>query len=95
MQEIGYKINTEIAPELPSEIAKRKHLKSHSEKKALAVLLKQKGTKNIKIKVFMRMCQDCHQFFCAVSKKYSEHDIQCVDPKGIHLFKHGVCYLCD
>eukprot|EP01083_Nonionella_stella_P023873 66025_1 len=101
MKEIDYKINTSICTELSSEIARQKHLKSHSEKKALAIVLKQEDfesfsdkDQNIKIKVGMKMCQDCHAFFCQVSKKYNEHNIQCVDPVGTHLFLNGVCQLC-
>eukprot|EP01083_Nonionella_stella_P271906 921853_1 len=101
MREIDYKINTSICTEMSSEIARQKHLKSHSEKKALAIVLKQEDfesfsdkDQNIKIKVGMKMCQDCHAFFCQVSKKYNEHNIQCVDPVGTHLFLNGVCQLC-
>merc|ERR1712129_4748 len=93
IQEIHYQIDTSICPELKSEFARQKHLKSHSEKKALAVLLKEKRStqdNTIKIKVDMKMCSDCHQFFAAVSKVYRQYDIQCVDPKGIHSFRNGV-----
>ena len=94
-----YKIDTSICPELKLEIAKQRHLKSHSEKKALAVLLSHKlkynePDKNIKIKVSMRMCSDCHSFFEHASREYPQFEILCVDPKGIHRFKEGVCWLC-
>ena len=105
MAEIGYVVDTSICPELPTESARRKHLKSHSEKKALAVLLHQKEAESKKgkdindstltVRVGMRMCADCHRFFCAVSRQYTRYNIRCIDPKGIHLFKNGVCYLCD
>eukprot|EP01083_Nonionella_stella_P149488 474936_1 len=95
MKATGYKINTSICPELPSEIARQRHLQSHSEKKALAILLSaDRCTENIKIKVKKKMCDDCHAFFCRVSKTYNQYNIECVDPKGIHRFKNGVCYLC-
>merc|ERR1712025_78291 len=79
MKEVDFKINTKICPELPSEIAREKHLKSHSEKKALAILLNS-NERNIKIKVARKMCADCHNFFCQISKKYNERSIECVDP---------------
>eukprot|EP01083_Nonionella_stella_P282206 960369_1 len=96
MQEIGYEMNTSecVYSQLSSDVAKRNHLKSHSEKKALAILLKQQNEQNIKIKVSMRMCVDCHDFFCQISKQYKTQNIQCVDPKGIHIFQNGVCQLC-
>ena len=40
MKEGLYNVNTSPFSELPSKIAKIQHLKSHSEKKALAILLK-------------------------------------------------------
>merc|ERR1712228_598574 len=96
MKEIKYKINTSICPELPSEIARERHLKNHAEKKALAICLKEQSLKNksVRIKVSMKMCADCHEFFCQISQKYSDYKIECVDPTGIHLFKNGVCHLC-
>ena len=123
MADIEYTVDTAICPELHSESARRKHLKSHSEKKALALLLHRKETERkrpkkrkaadsthrppspppssssswwtLTVRVDMRMCADCHSFFAAVSRKYSRYNIRCVDPKGIHLFKAGTCYLCD
>ena len=98
MKEIGFCVNTSVCHELPDEIAKIKHLKSHSEKKALAVLLKDKSAqkkKKIKIKVSMKMCADCHSFFAQVSKKYTAHTIECVDPKKIHIFQNGQCLSCE
>merc|ERR1712129_194672 len=94
MKKIHYKMDTSQCTELPSKFAKQNHLKSHSEKKALAVLLAN-GEKNIKIKVSMRMCQDCHQFFEQVSKYYNQHRIECVDHRGNHLFLQGKCQLCN
>eukprot|EP01083_Nonionella_stella_P141861 437846_1 len=97
MKEIGYEINTAHCTQLPSEMAKIQHLKSHSEKKALAILLKQETAhdiKDIKIKVSMKMCLDCHEFFCQISKQYSAYNIECVDPKGVHSFQNGTCHLC-
>ena len=93
INEINYQIDTSVCTELSSQIAKKNHLKSHSEKKALAILLKQE-CKNIKIRVSMRMCQDCHQFFCEVSRHYNAYTIQCIDPRGTHLFQNGICHLC-
>ena len=95
---VGYEVDTQSAPELPTEVARRRHLKSHSEKKALAVLLAAggdgDGDGDIRVKVDMRMCHDCHLFFAAASKLLPRRRIRCVDPKGTHLFKNGVCYLC-
>eukprot|EP01083_Nonionella_stella_P092964 260362_1 len=102
MKEIGFEMNTSECThtELTCDIAKIKHLKSHSEKKALAIVLDTHAadqSKDIKIKVSMKMCVDCHDFFCQVSayKKYQRFTIQCVDPKGVHLFKNGICHLCN
>eukprot|EP01084_Bolivina_argentea_P155974 271791_1 len=97
MKDIGYKINITECSHLESKYAKELHLKSHSEKKALAILLNEELCSNneIKIKVSMKMCADCHAFFCVISKKYNVYDIQCIDPKGIHTFKNGVCLLCS
>ncbi len=94
MNEIDYKINTLYCHELPSKNAKEKHLKYNSEKKVLAVLINEKekqlsNDKNIRIKVSMKMCMDCHQFFCQISNKYVDYIIECVDPSGNHVFKNG------
>eukprot|EP01084_Bolivina_argentea_P106765 190979_1 len=100
IKEINYKINISCCHELPSKNAKEKHLKYHCEKKALAVLINEKekqlsNDRNIRIKVMMKMCIDCHDFFCQISNKYCDYNIECVDPSGIHLFKNGICYLCN
>ena len=95
IRDIKYDIDTSICPELPSDFAGQKHLKSHSEKKALAVLLHAKETNDIKIKVDMKMCSDCHQFFAQASRVYKQFTIQCADPKGVHCFVNGICKLCQ
>eukprot|EP01084_Bolivina_argentea_P062285 113889_1 len=77
------------------QISKEKHLKSHAEKKALAILLNQtEHCEYIKIYVSMRMCMDCHNFFKLISKCY-KRTIECVDPKKQHIFKNGQCLSCD
>ena len=94
MAETDYVIDTLPALELHHKAAQQRHLKSHSEKKALAVLLQMGGQQQpIWISVTMRMCSDCHQFFCAMSAFY-KRQIECVDPKGVHLFIDGTCSLC-
>eukprot|EP01083_Nonionella_stella_P092961 260356_1 len=97
LKEIHYKPNTSVCKQfgqLLSDSATVKHLKHHAEKKALAILIKNNIT-SIKIKVTMKMCIDCHDFFAKISKKYKDYRIECVDPTGIHLFQNGSCYLCD
>ena len=96
MEQIGYRMDVSAAPEMKSEIAARKLLKSHSEKKALAISLlwNENETRDVNVEVDMRMCSDCHQFFCAVSDKFRETRIHCTDPKGVHLFVNGQCLLC-
>ena len=94
MQEIRYRIDTSPALELRGKVAQERHLKSHSEKKALAVLISNDGDETIRISVSMRMCSDCHQFFCSVSRRY-DREIVCIDPKGVHVFTSGSCSLCD
>ena len=93
-EEINHSIETSLC-RLPSEREKTKHLKSHSEKRALAILLKLSRAKTVKIKVESKMCSDCHSFFENASRVYKEHIIECVDPCGIHLFRRGVCALCS
>ena len=95
MKQMDYKMDVSNVPELPHQFAREKVLKSHSEKKALAILiLNRKKIKHIRISVAMRMCNDCHKFFCHVSRVYNDRIIECIDPKGIHTFKDGICLLC-
>ena len=90
LKEINYKINTNHALELADDESRKTHLKSHSEKKALAILLEH-DQHNIEIRVSMRMCGDCIEFFKIVSQYY-QRDITCIDPKTVHKFVNGVHY---
>eukprot|EP01083_Nonionella_stella_P303069 1047599_1 len=82
IKEMDYTMDTLCALELPDEKSRERHLKSHSEKKALAIALQHGANhEEIKINVSMRMCVDCHKFFACVSKHYNRQ-IHCRDPRG-------------
>lgn len=85
---VKHKIDTSIHPEIRSldphnyEFSDeyiQQRLSYHAEKRALAFLIDQ-NVKNIEIEVSMRMCSDCHRFFCSVSQKYNDRKIICIDP---------------
>lgn len=79
-----------IHPEMSNNISKHKMISYHSEKKALAFLIDH-DVNTISINVNMRMCDDCHAFFCSVSKLYPHKVVECVDPKIKHVFMKGQC----
>ncbi len=89
IEESNHKIDigqhSEISPTLSYRL-----ISYHSEKKALAFALN-KGASNISIKLSLRMCMDCHSFFCKVSQLYSKKNIIIIDPKIKHHFKNGKC----
>eukprot|EP01083_Nonionella_stella_P275429 935344_1 len=95
MDQIGYEMDLSNVAELDTNEAKHKLLKSHSEKKALAILILSNQTDiNIAISSGIKMCKDCHKFFKSVSRVYDKINIQCTDQRGTHLFKNGHCLLC-
>ena len=92
MKTIGHSINPQCAVEMKSDRARETHLKSHAEKKALAVLMEHYGGKGnsepIVVRVSMRMCVDCIEFFRKTSQCFLR-EIHCVDPKCTHVFTNG------
>ena len=79
-----------IHPELSNDTNKYKMISYHSERKALAFLINN-GIDNISINANMRMCNDCHAFFCSVSKLDTNIIVECGDPKIKHVFINGQC----
>ena len=95
MQRINHSYDLLSALELNDDVSRKRHLKSHCEKKALSILLRHCDDAEITMSVSMRMCCDCHNFFVGVSKLYSDRIINCKDPRGVHSFSNGICSLCD
>ena len=85
--DVNHELDVSCYPKISSDYAKRL-LSHHAEKKALAFLLG-KGVNDIAINVNMRMCKDCHNFFCNVSKYYPNVKIICIDPYNEHRFVDG------
>ena len=94
IKNINHKINISLFPEFSNKNIAYKAICYHSEKKSLAFLIN-KNIDNIKINVNLKMCKDCHIFFCKVSKYYKNKKIICIDPNITHLFKNGKCYSCQ
>ena len=98
IQKVGHKVDTSKHPEVRmlnddyelSDKYAHKMLSYHAEKRALAFLI-HKNVDKIEINVSMRMCYDCHQFFCSVSKYYPNKQIICIDPNKRHLFSNALC----
>ena len=93
IEKSNHKIDITHHPETQiDDMNKYKMISYHSEKKALAFILSEEDDGDIiKINVNMRMCVDCHNFFCNVSKLYPKKVIQCIDPKMKHIFVSGEC----
>lgn len=80
---------------LTNQDRKKENIMFHCEKKALAYMINltkdNSHYKTINIVTNLRMCDDCHRFFCAVSKCFSQKQIILTDPKTKHLFENGHC----
>ena len=66
----------------------------HAEQIAFAYLLnidKENYMTDIKINVNFRMCNNCHIFFCKMSKYLPLKTIKVIDPTITHLFVDGKC----
>ena len=90
MDTIGYAVDIHQYPELKNISGKTKCIQYHAEKKALAHLWNQNVMK-IDISVNLRMCRDCHSFFKAFTKYYSDRSVCCTDPRTRHIFENGQC----
>ena len=90
MEEIGHCVDTNQHRHEMSEDTSHNLIKYHAEKKALAFALN-KGIDNILITVNLQMCNDCHSFFCSISKHYPLKNIIVIDPKTKHEFNSGSC----
>ena len=92
IEESKHKIDVSMHPEIKSPILAHRLISYHAEKKALAkLLLLDENRKDIKIKVSMRMCTDCHIFFGLMSKLYPNKDFIVIDPRDTHKFINGNC----
>ena len=98
IEKVGYEVDACKHPEIRtlndnydlSDDYAKQMLSYHAEKRALGYLIETES-KDIEINVSMRMCYDCHRFFCAVSKYHPDKCIICIDPNKKHVFVKGAC----
>eukprot|EP01083_Nonionella_stella_P144751 452450_1 len=88
IREVDHTIDVSQHTEMHEDDA-YKLISYHAEKKALAFVLSN-AVDNITIKINLVMCNDCHTFFCKVSKKNQQNFIV-IDPKVKHKFQNGHC----
>ena len=62
--------------------------------KKLVLFDKNSKNEEIVINTSMRMCDDCHKFFCVMSE-HMNRKIQCNDTKKCHIFENGKCIVCE
>lgn len=100
IERVGHCIDTAKHPEVrtldPEHQLSDEHalkmLKYHAEKRALALMLRtEPKEEDVVMTVTMRMCADCHRFFCSVSRAEPQRRIICVDPTKRHVFHKGTC----
>ena len=89
IKETEHRIDTKQHPEIDAVSAHRL-IAYHAEKKALAFALN-KGAMDITIRLNLRMCNDCHRFFCNVSSLHPSKEITVFDPRKRHNFRNGTC----
>ena len=95
IKESNYSIDISQFPEISPKLAYLR-LVNHCEKKALAFLVnKCQSVSKIDIQVTLRMCKDCHAFFCHISRQYPNITISCRDPQKMHVFVNGSCNCCN
>lgn len=102
IQTVGHQVDTAKHPEIRTLDPLDQHLSDqhalkilsfHAEKRTLALCLQKEEdqSKDIVISVSMRMCSDCHRFFCSVSRHFPQRNIMCIDPTKTHRFNKGTC----
>eukprot|EP01083_Nonionella_stella_P089010 248331_1 len=98
IQETGHKVDISVHSEVittgTNALSIHRLISYHAEKKALAAYLLHSNDEldqDIRIKLNLRMCMDCHRFFDVVSKLHTNRQIIVTDPKTTHKFINGAC----